>query len=124
MAERHSITALDLRRRTLGPHVPDVAQSLYDYAFYQLESLERVEAENLTRQAIAIHREVGLRNDATIELLSLLELILILQDRCKDAEAAGQEALAIAQEQPRQCPEVATILHRLADAAIRQGDFA
>ena len=121
-AEPHLKAALDLRLRVYGPDHVEVARSLLDYGWNLYECEEPREAETRVREALAIHRKVGLQNGATIEILSMLQLCLNAQYRYKEAEEVAQEILVIARQQPDPQPEVANVLHRLAYATIMQGD--
>ena len=79
--------------------------------------------KNWHADALAIHRKLGVKNAATIQILSLLLMILNEQQRYDEAKDIGQQALEIARQQPEQPPETAVILHRLAGTLIFQGDL-
>ncbi len=122
-AERQLQTVLNMRTRIFGPKHVAVAQSHCDYAwclYERRDARELEEAEFRVCEALAIHRKQGLQNGATVEMLGLLQLILNYQNQYAEANYVGREALKIAHQLPDQPPEVANILHRLAEAFLRK----
>ena len=126
-AEPHLKLALNLRKQILSPDRIEVAQSTCDFAwclFERRDPANLADAEKLTRGALVIHRKLGLKDAATLEIFGLLQNILNSQQRFEGAKEIGQQALEIARQQREQPPEMAAILQRLAETLIHQGDFA
>ena len=124
-AQPHLTTALDIRRRLFGPDHAEVAQSLRELAWYYLERHDLVAGDARAREALAIHRKLGLRNGDTIAILSILQIILNCEgeeSKLHEADDVANEVLAISRDLPDTCPDVATVLHNQADTAIRLGD--
>jgi serine/threonine protein kinase/tetratricopeptide (TPR) repeat protein len=124
-AEPHLKAALDLRRRVFGDEHEMVAKSLLDYAFNLWErDRKSAEAVALARDALAIYRRQGGQTEQMIVALRHLLLFLGSQNRNAEAEAAGKEALAIAEQlHIEEHPDVAIILHNLAQIKTAQGDY-
>jgi serine/threonine protein kinase/tetratricopeptide (TPR) repeat protein len=124
-AQAHLEAALGLRRRIFGDQHPKVAESLLDLAFNEHEQRHDPKAEELTRQALAIFRQQGLKRES-VQALALLQLCLFLhQDRLSEAEQVSAEALTLAQEIPgAKLPETANILHRLSGIKRSRRDYA
>ncbi len=121
-AEPHLNSALELRVRLFGPEHADVAQSLIDYSANDYGRGDVAAAEKRAREALAIHRKLNLQDGTAMRVLSALQLYLVLQAKYEEAEQIAQEALGIARHHPDRYPEVATVLHNLAHAAVYQGD--
>ena len=122
-AEPHLKAALDLRRRIYGANHVEVARSLIDYGWILHERQEQGEAEARAREALAIHRKLGLQNSETVEILSVLQLFLNDRYNYQEGEAIAQEALAIARQLAEPPPDLANVLHRLAGPTIVRGDL-
>ena len=90
--------ALELRLQLLGQDHADVAQSLLDLAWNQCEREDGTGGEGLCRRALAIHRKLGLRNKATLEILNVLHHSLVMQHKYDDADNVTLEAKALAAE--------------------------
>ena len=121
-AEPQLKSALELRVGLFGPEHPDVAQSLVDYSANLYGRGDVVGAESHARQALAIHRKLPLPDRVAMQILSTLQLYLVVQDKFDEATQIAQEALRIAGRRPAHYPEEANVLHHLAHGVLRQGD--
>jgi len=121
-AEPHLNAALDLRRRVFGDEHEMVAESLLDYAFnYWEKDRKSAEAVAMTREALAIYRKLGGRTEEMIVALRYLQLFL---GNTPEGDAAGNEALAIAEAlQIKERPDLAIILHNMAQTRVAKGDY-
>ena len=120
-AEPHLSAALELRRRAYGAESIEVAQSLFDHAWYYFESGNAGEAEAYARKARAIFKKDGAQIAKEIETLSVLQLSLNQRMKYADAEVAANEALALGRQHfPNGSRNLADVLHRLANADIVQ----
>jgi tetratricopeptide (TPR) repeat protein len=116
-AAPHLKRALELRERLFGPDHPDVARSLYDEAWNLQEYGDPEGAEARVRRALGIHQKAGLRTAETVRFLWLLQLILRREGREAESEHVGKDAAAMARQLPDAGPELANILHTLAESA-------
>jgi tetratricopeptide (TPR) repeat protein len=123
-AEPHLQRALALRRRLYGEESIEVAQSLVDHAWNLSERARQSEAEAEVRQALGIYGRRGADPQAIIHALCALGVILNLEGRFKDVETVSEQALALARSSPkRDFPEIANILHNLADTEVSQAKY-
>ena len=121
-AKPHLEFALETRLRLLGPDNAEVAQSHVDYAWNLFESGNPEGAEADARAALAIYRKLDRPTIDIISILADLQLFLEFQRKYSEAEEIGQQVLSMAGGHPEQFPQVANVLHRLADCARSQGD--
>ena len=122
-AEPHLNRALELRRSIYAAEHPDIAKSLFFNAWVDYERREYGRCEELSRDAYAIHRELELRNDATVDILSLLHLALVRQKKSREAEEISQEIRSVVEGLPREHPELASVLHRTAELLLDEGKY-
>ncbi len=115
--------ALQLRVRVLGPHHPDVAQSLVDYSANLYGRGDVAAAELHAKQALAIHRILPLPDRVTIQIFTALQLYAVAQSQYAEARKMADEALQIAARSPGVFAEEACILHHLADTHLHEGDI-
>ena len=85
--------ALELRRHSLPPGHPDIADALYELGWLSWGP----EQERLYRQAADILSGVPAAADRRVTLLQALSTNLRRQGRLSEAVAAGRDALAVAQ---------------------------
>ena len=127
-AEPQLERALALRGRIYGEQSEEVAQSLVDLAFNLFEQFEQKrlpEAEVDVRRALDIYRKHGTDPQPVIHALWLLHLTLRSLGPQKEAETAAAEALGLARNSPqRDFPEIANIMHSMADAKDDQEEYA
>ncbi|NQT11181.1 MAG: tetratricopeptide repeat protein, partial [Planctomycetes bacterium] len=121
-AEPHLKAALDLRRRVFGDEHEMVAKSLLDYAFnFWEKDRTSPEAVALAREALAIHRKLGARTEAMIVAMRHLQLFL---GRDAEGDRVAAEALALAEQlHLEEHPDVAIILHNMAQNKVLTGDY-
>jgi tetratricopeptide (TPR) repeat protein len=120
-AETHLKAALDLRRRVYGPDHEQVAQSLVDYAWNRRERGDHAGAEIGAREALAIYRKQDAPRVGELRAFRLLVISLFRQLKHAEGEAVAQEALAFARQlEQEEHPEVANILHALAESKGQQ----
>jgi tetratricopeptide (TPR) repeat protein len=115
-AEPQLAAALKLRRRVFGHDHVEVANSLLDYARLKSEQGTTEAAIPLAYEALAIHRRLKLPEDQTIKVLDELALHLWAIGRTKELEPIVDEIRAIAAKNPDKHPELANLLHRLAES--------
>jgi serine/threonine protein kinase len=117
--------ALILRRRLFGED-EQVAATLADCAwasFGQAGQLAKAEAE--ARAALDIYRKNGAVGQPVIFALWILQLTLNGQERYAEAEAVTEQAQVIARKTPNiEFPEIASIIHGLAQAKLQQAKYA
>jgi serine/threonine protein kinase/tetratricopeptide (TPR) repeat protein len=124
-AERHLQAALDLRRRVFAPDDEKVAESLVDYAWGCYQQGHYSEAEAHAREAQAIYRKRSSPPGRVISALGSLVRALMEQERLEEAEATAEEALALAAQSPDALyPEIASILHAVAEGKRRRAQYA
>ncbi|HUE75048.1 MAG TPA: serine/threonine-protein kinase [Pirellulaceae bacterium] len=124
-AEPHLARALAIRRAEAATPEEILAQSLLDYGRNLYESGHRPDAERHAREALAIDGRRGVRTAKTLEALAALHLFLNGQFRYDDAETVANEAISLGREIfPQGHPELANVLHRLADGKLGQGQHA
>jgi serine/threonine protein kinase/uncharacterized protein HemY len=116
-AAPHLKRALELREQLFGPDHADVARSLYDEAWNLQEYGDVEGAEARVRRALGIHRKLGLRSTETVRLTWLLQLILRREGREAESEEVGRGAQAMARQLPDASPDLANVLHTLAESA-------
>jgi serine/threonine protein kinase/tetratricopeptide (TPR) repeat protein len=112
-ATPHLQAALDLRRDVFGPDSEKVAESMVDYAYNQ--TLKSPESEAAVREALRIYKDRGTTGRPVLHAMFLLEKCLAGQGKNDQAEAVGTEAVALCKSNNSESPELANILHRLAD---------
>ena len=118
-----------MRRGLFGADAPEVAQCLVDYAWTRFEegahekgALEK--GEICIREALEIYRKRGITGQPAIEALWVLQKVLSGNRHYPEMEAVAQEALMLAGQAPGvEFPEVASIIHGMAEAKIDQGKF-
>jgi serine/threonine protein kinase/tetratricopeptide (TPR) repeat protein len=123
-AEPQLRRSLELHRQVFGENHVKYADSLRHLAWNKLET-DRTssEVEDLARQALAVYRKNA---DPNGELHALWLLILSLdgQEKLEQAEAAANEALALARAKSlHEHSALPNILHQLAWINIRKGDY-
>jgi serine/threonine protein kinase len=123
-AESQLTRALALRRRLFGSNHESVADSLVDYAWNLAEQNRHADAESNIREALRIYCARNVAPQVVIHAQCALQRILISLRKLDEAEAVANEALALARESGGEFPDVANILHALADAQIEQGKHA
>jgi tetratricopeptide (TPR) repeat protein len=94
-----------------------------DYAWLCYTRGDAVRAEQLARDALAIHQKRG-APDIVVSNLHLLQVSLAAQRRYDEAEAIAENALAISQAQSKPLAGEASIRRDLAGVAIVKGDLA
>jgi tetratricopeptide (TPR) repeat protein len=114
-AESHLAAALKLRQRTFGKNHVQVADSLVDYARLKSEQGMTGAAILLSNEALAIHRRLNLPEEQTIKVLDELALHLWAIGDWDELNPVIDEIRAIAAKNPDKYPEVANLLHRLAE---------
>src|SRR5262249_40008642 len=123
--EPHLKAALDLRRRVFGPDHEKVAESLVDHAWNLSVTKRYAQAESRVREALAIYHKLGDQTKPLIGTLWALMWLQVYQGRHAEAEAVANEAFLIARNAAaEEFPEIANILHTLADSKNRQRAFA
>jgi tetratricopeptide (TPR) repeat protein len=122
-AQQQSERALALRRRVFGEQHEQVAEIAVDLAWSFYEQDQWPAAEQFSRQALAIYRKAGTTGQRVINALWVRQKALAAMGRDDEAEAVTTEALAIAQG-AHQFPEVASMLHGLAELKNKQSKYA
>ncbi|MEX2306133.1 MAG: protein kinase [Pirellulales bacterium] len=129
-AEPHLQRALAIRRMLVANAANNddaqeaLAQSLLEYGWNFYMSNRPVDTEHHVREAVAIYRDRGVRDARIIDALATLQLALNAQNRHEESIAVANEALALGRQLfPDGHPELADILHRLADAKRFQKDL-
>jgi serine/threonine protein kinase/tetratricopeptide (TPR) repeat protein len=123
-AEPHLRRALAIRRTLPADQKNVLAQSLLDYGWVLSDLGRTADCERHVREALAIYKADSSQVDKTIEALALLQLCLAIE-RPDDSATLANEAIALGHKHfPHGSGEIATVLHRLADANYRSGDFA
>jgi serine/threonine protein kinase len=127
-AKPHLEAALKLRRELFGTNHESVADCLVALAWNyhrqggSQETRERSEA--LLREALRIYNGRPTDPQPVICALWRLEVLLTEENRYDEAAAAAQQALALAENYPeREFPDIANVLHDLAQIRIGQGSF-
>jgi serine/threonine protein kinase/Tfp pilus assembly protein PilF len=123
-AQPHFEKAVELRRRSDGPHSEKLAAVLVDGGWNLLDQQRRDEAESQLHEALAIYRSRGVTGAPLFHALEILQHILRgSAGREEDAERVTQEALEVARRSGQEFPDQANLLHRYADLKISQGKF-
>jgi serine/threonine protein kinase len=128
-------TALALRRRIGGTDDANYAKILVDYAQNLAEQTHIADAERTAREAIRIYRRAGISGRPLVKALWILQLQLAyrvdaaneqtdVRAAYAEEQAIVQEAIAIAQADGAEYPELANMLHRHAPLMSKQGDQA
>jgi len=128
-------TALALRRRIDGSEDGDYAKILVDYAQNLAEQMHLVDAERTAREAIDIYRRAGISGRPLVKALWILQLQLafradfanemsVVQAAYAEEQGVVEEAIAIAQADGAEYPELANMLHRHAPLMSKLGDQA
>jgi hypothetical protein len=114
--------ALALCRRADGPGQAKYAEILVDYAQSLAERLQIAEAEQTARNAVDIYRREKITGRPLVKALWILQLQLAERLKYAEEKAVVDEAIAIAQAEGTEYPELANIFHRHAPLLARQGD--
>jgi serine/threonine protein kinase len=123
-AEPHLERALAVRRHLYGDQSEEVAQSLVDHAWSISGGPRRPEAEAEARQALDIYRRRGSNAQAVIHALWSLGVFLNWQGKSAEVESVSEQALVLVRNSPeRDFPDLANILHNLAQAKLGQGKY-
>ena len=123
-SQAHLDRALTLRRRIFGAN-EQVADTLEDCAFTSAAQGQFAKGEAQAREALKIYRKCGTTGRPVLWSLRALELNLIGEGRTADAEAVTEEARVMARKSPGvEFPELATMIHWLADVRVGQGRYA
>ena len=123
-AEPQLKRALELARRVYGLEHEKVAEILVLNAQNLGEQHRNVDAEKGMREAVRIYRLRAISGRPLINALWALEILLVVESHDKDAEAVAREALAVAESTGTECPEVASVLHKLAEIKVKQKEYA
>ncbi|MGH7180010.1 MAG: tetratricopeptide repeat protein, partial [Tepidisphaeraceae bacterium] len=125
-SEPQLLTALELRRRTLGPDHLELAESLNDLGTLLQEQGKLGEAEPLYREALAMRRRLlGDTNSVVAESLNNLAGLLYAKQEFAAAEPLFREALTMNQKLlGDEHREVATNLNNLAVVLHQQRKFS
>ncbi|WP_406696780.1 tetratricopeptide repeat protein [Singulisphaera sp. Ch08] len=116
-AEPHLKRALELRRCAFDANPEKVAESLIDIAWNLAARGQLAPAEKSVREALLIYRDRGEPEVPMIQALWALQWLQVYQGKHAESEAAAREALAILRKNPGSTsPEIANILHTLADS--------
>ncbi len=116
--------ALDLRRRTFGPHSLDVARSLRHLADLRVQQSDFTGAETLLRQALTIERHHPGHSVEVASTLNQLGETVLLKGDFRSAEPFHRQALAIARHsEGARGPTVAEALLDLAQCRDQGGDY-
>jgi tetratricopeptide (TPR) repeat protein len=123
-AEPQIEAALAQRQDIFGHDHVQFADALVKKAWLLNEQADHVGAESLAREALAIYRKVG-APPQEIAALDVLSLAIWNQDADVDGRLApvAQEIFDIAQRNPDGFPQLADLLHRLANRATARGDY-
>jgi len=119
--------ALTLRRRIFGDQAEPVAESLVDYTWTFVEQGPgpAAKGEPYVREALEIYRKRGTAGQPVIYALWTLQKVLATQGRYAEAEAVVEQALSLGQNpQAHEFPELASMIHGLAEIKNRQSQYA
>jgi serine/threonine protein kinase len=116
--------ALALRRRIGGTDTAEYAEILLDYAQNLGEQQRTADAERTAREAIHIYRRAGVSGRPLVKALWILQLKLAYRAEFAEEEAVVKEALAIAEANGAEYPELANMMHLHALQMSIQGDHA
>ncbi len=127
--------ALALCRRAHGPGQAKYAEILVDYAQNLAEQRRFADAERTAREAVETYRRAGISGRPLVKALWILQLQLatkteiayeqaVARAAYAEEQAVVEEALAIADANGTEYPELANILHRHAPLMCKQGDQA
>jgi serine/threonine protein kinase len=122
-ASGHLERALALRRRIFGPQAEQVAETLTDCAWSSFERDQHSQAELYAREALEIYRKRGISGQRVISALFPLQRTLIMDKRFGEADAVTEEAFAIARSKSIESPELASMIHGLADVRNNQSRY-
>ena len=117
-AEPHLTRALELRRRQFGPAHTKIAESLVDCAWCLIHQVRLLEAEAAAREALRIYQARGTTGLPVIQAKVVLQRGLINSGQLNEAQAVAEEVLTLAGSSDVEYPEVAVVLHSLADTYI------
>jgi tetratricopeptide (TPR) repeat protein len=121
-AEPHLMRALELRRGLFGPNHEKVAESQVDLAWCRHEQQRLPEAEAAAREALRIYGVRGASGLPVIQAHVVLQRVL-LNSRPDEAVSVAKRALALVKTSGAEYPEIATILHALADTYNGQENY-
>jgi tetratricopeptide (TPR) repeat protein len=121
---KHLARAMELRRRLYGDRSAKFASSILDYCAALDQQHRYPEAERLVRQALSIHREVGITSHSGVRALIALSNLLVSQGKWDEAEAPAQEALGIASQKPNEDFGLDRIYGLLASISMYKSDYA
>jgi serine/threonine protein kinase/tetratricopeptide (TPR) repeat protein len=124
-SEDYSRRALDLRRRSLGPEHPDVAESLINVAIAVRGNGRPAEAETLYREGVALHRKLfGSESERLAWALFNFAWALHQQGRLDDAEPLYVEAAALQRRLLGDThPELRDTLNSMAGVYYQRGQY-
>lgn len=116
-ARPHLDRALALARQAFGARHERVAESLVDRAWSLAAAGRLDDAYRDILEALAIHDANAEHGAPRVASLWALVWLEVYRGRHAQAEAAGREALALVRAgSAAECPEVASLLHTLADS--------
>jgi serine/threonine protein kinase/Flp pilus assembly protein TadD len=122
-ARPHLARALQLKQISPDSQPLQVAESLEDLAWNEAALRRYDKAEELARQAVAIHRQAGHPTLTHVRALWCLQHCLIYRDQFETADTVAQEAMELAKRLDPVPPEVANILHDLSHSKNLQKKF-
>jgi serine/threonine protein kinase/Tfp pilus assembly protein PilF len=122
-AEGQVERALELRRELFGPDHVKVAESLVDCAQVHFIQSRFPEAVAAAREALRIYEVRGTTGLPVIRAYTILQRALINSAQFDEAQVVTDAALSIASDSEVEYPEIATILHALADMRLGQERF-
>lgn len=114
-SEPQHARALELRRRVLGPDDEKVADTQVDYAWCFSEQGRLPEAEAAAREALRIYKARNTAGRPVIRAKAVLQRILISSGQFDEAQAITDDVISAASDSQVEYPEIATMLHALAD---------
>ena len=123
-AQPHLERALLLRRRIPGGD-EQVAETLSACSWASFGLQQCAKGESQAREALDIYRKHGTIGQPVIAAFLALQRNLLGEDRAADAEAVTEEASTVARKSTGvEFPELATMIHGLAEVRIQQSRFA
>jgi eukaryotic-like serine/threonine-protein kinase len=123
-AQPHLERALLLRRRIPGGD-EQVAETLLACSWASFGLQQCAKGESQAREALDIYRKHGTIGQPVIAAFLALQRNLLGEDRGVDAEAVTEEASTVARKSTGvEFPELATMIHGLAEVRIHQSRFA
>jgi serine/threonine protein kinase/tetratricopeptide (TPR) repeat protein len=123
-AEPLLVSALETRRELLGEGHPDVADSVQDLAYLNLDMGEYGEAERLYREALHLHRALPDQESQVAEDLNGLAMVLYERGEFDAAEPLEREALQLRRElDGARGRKHSAVLNNLAMIVEAQGNF-